>query len=192
MRASLPLLLPLASCAALPSSLPPLQQGAPSSKATLYYGQRELDEDDYEPVEEQEVIGVGFSFAPAGPGFGVEAAYFMGEDDDDVGGIDVESSTDELAAGVRYTFGQDRFRPYVGFGLSWIEIEAKASGGGASVSEDDDSIGLWVAGGFDAWITRHVALGLEYRMLAGTDVELFGVDSDADYGQIAITASLGF
>jgi opacity protein-like surface antigen len=116
----------------------------------------------------------------------------MGEDDDDVLGVDVETSTEEFAGGLRYTFGQDRFRPYVGVGVSWIELELKASDAGNTVKEDDDSFGLYVAGGFDAWVTQRIALGLEYRILMGTDMTLFDVDTDADYGQLAVTASLGF
>jgi len=186
-----PLLVPfLASCAALPSATSPQDMGVGGRKLTLLFGERELDEDDYEPVEDQTAVGLAFSWEPEDSGLGGEFGVYRSEEDDELGSLEAEASTTELFGGVRQNFGGEALRPFVGAGVSWIESKVEIDDGGNSDSDDDSGAGLYVHGGLDAWISPQVALGVEYRMLLGTDLTLFGEDTDADYGQV--TFSIGF
>lgn len=183
------LVLPLASCAALTSPRPygpPL--GAGGSKLTLFFGERELEEDDYAPVEEQETVGAALSWEPAHGGLGGELGVLSSEEEETVLGLDVEGKTLEVFGGVRQNFGSEALRPYLGGGLSWIESEVESG----PLTDDDDSLGLYLHAGIDAWVTPNVSLGVEYRLLLGTDMDVFGVETDADYEQVGVTLGFSF
>jgi opacity protein-like surface antigen len=193
MRACAPLLLALASCAATSQGGPPPE--GPRAKLAVLYGQRWIS-NSYIDVEKQDLLGVQASYALPMPRWAVEVGYFSGEADDSVAGIDVESATEEFSVGMLHTFVEGWLRPYAGFGLAWIEAELDGVVGGdpalVPVDDDDSSIGFYASAGVDAWVTRHLALGLQYRFLIATEVTLGGTDFDADYGQLAVTASLAF
>lgn len=178
----------LTACSALPSATAP--QGFPvgDRKLTLMYGQREMEDGDYEPVEDQTAVGVAFSWQPTGGGLGGEFGAYRSEEDDNVGSTDVDGKTSELFAGLHHEWGQDALRPFVGAGVSWVKSEVDLG----SSSDSDSGAGLYVHAGLDAWISEQVAIGVEYRMLLGTSVDLFDEETDADYHQVAFTLGFSF
>jgi len=54
-------LLAVSGCSAVPGPARPHDGGFPQNRIGLYLGQRALDEDDYEPVDEQAAFGLEFS-----------------------------------------------------------------------------------------------------------------------------------
>jgi hypothetical protein len=109
-------------------------------------------------------------------------------DDDDIGGVDAEASTGEIYGGVRKSFGEDVVRPYVGAGLSFINAEAELGG----VDDDDSSGAVYVHGGIAFAVSESFFLGIDLRFLMGSDIDIFGSDADADYGQLAFMMGFGF
>lgn len=185
------LALSLASCAAVPA--------APARAADdfgdhfhvhLLLAARELD-DDWEPVEEQ--FGLGIEFAgrpgesPVGWEFGVSGS--SEEKSVSVGGdsFDFTGSFVELYGGARFWLADSDapVLPYLGLGLSVINAEAEGDDGFTSTSDDDTSPGLYFHGGLSFPLGPSFRLGLDARAVVGTEIEVFGVDSDADYRQIA-------
>jgi opacity protein-like surface antigen len=81
-------------------------------------------------------------------------------------------------------------RPYIGGGLSVINADFERSAG---MSDDDDtSPGVYFHAGADWYITDKFFLGLAYRLLTATDIDVFGESSDADYEQFALRAGFSF
>ncbi|MFN0242286.1 MAG: outer membrane beta-barrel protein [Planctomycetota bacterium] len=172
----------LAACATVPS---PTAVDSPAAdrgdRVAIYLGARALDDDDYEPVEKQAMIGFEYSHEKPDDAVGFEFGLMGSGDEDDIGGFDVKASTGELYVGMRKTFGQENVHPYVGGGLSIIAAEVDVSG-----SEDDDaSPAVYAHAGvrFDA--SESFFLAVDARVLVGSDLELGGVETDADYGQLA-------
>lgn len=190
------LALTLAACAAAPVQDPsapygpppppprPLDGGYYGPVLTLAIGQRSLDEGDYEPVEDQIALGVGVHQEPPGSLVGWELGFQGSYDEDDVAGFgDIESSTWELYGGLRKTLVDgEEVRPYLGAGLSLVGVRFEALG----IDDDDSSLAAYAHGGVEIEVSPGFALGLDLRGLFGSEIDLFGVDTDADYGQLAL------
>ena len=161
-------------------------------RVSFYLGKRSLD-DLFIPVEDQSTFGVGFSKETPGSSVGWEFGFLTSEDDETLLGLDFEASTLEFYGGIHKTFGDpaSKVHPFVGGGLSlmMVELDIDLFGFG---SDDDDVIGVYIHGGFAFDITETFALGLDYRVFKGPDVELFGIDGSADYDQLALMASFSF
>ena len=182
--------LALASCAAAPSAQRPPRNPTPASKMNFYLGVRTLDEDDWEPVEDQGALGIEFVHEPPDSAVGFELGLFISGDEEEgvlIPGpvfVDVEGETGEVSVGVRKTFEVDEgpVRPYIGGGVSAIRAEFD----GDVLSDDDTSGGLYVHAGVDFEIGPAFLLGFDLRYLGATDIDLFGVDGSANYFQFAM------
>lgn len=176
----------LVSCAAVQSGAPPAASASPAVREnhiSFYLGQRNLDEDDWSPVDEQVTLGVEFSQQKPGDMVGWEVGLMGSNDKDHIAGTDVEVSTGEVYGGLRKTFGTGSFRPYIGGGLSFIHLDADVTGIG---DDDDSSAAGYVHGGVAFALSESFFLGLDLRVLFGSDLEIAGFDTDADYGQLAL------
>lgn len=188
MKTLLAALAPLfAACSALPAQTPvPVDDTEHAHQVSFLVGMRSLDEDDYEPVEDQTAVGLEYAYERPGGALGFELGVTTSSDDDEFMGFDVEADTFEIYGGVRKTFGRDVVRPVIGGGLALIESTVEVDG----FDVDDDSIAAYVHGGVGFHLAESFVLGLDARLLVGSDLEIAGVDTDADYGQAAIF--LGF
>jgi len=102
--------------------------------------------------------------------------------------LDLELMTSELAVGVVKTFLPDsNVHPYLGAGLALVLVDGELSSTvlGGSDTEDDFSPAGYVHGGvlFDVAPSFH--LGVDGRAVLGTDLDLDGLEVDADYLQLA-------
>ena len=196
------LLLSLAACASVPQAAPqgdpqavpapvpePVSTASRDNRITLYLGQRNLDEDDYMPVDEQGVFGVEYVRESPGSIIGWEIGLMGSYDEDRIGGFDVEGSTGELYTGVHKTFLTGVVRPYVGAGISFINSEVEVVGLG---KDDDDSVAGYAHLGVMFHVTELFFLGLDVRALFGSDMTIAGVSTDADYGQLALNLGWAF
>src|SRR5687768_17154497 len=73
----------LSACSAVPYGAP--QDSAPSAgrdhRLTFYAGQRNLDEDDYDPVDEQLMGGAEYAYEPPGSVVGWEGGVMASQDE---------------------------------------------------------------------------------------------------------------
>lgn len=179
----------LASCAAVSQTVPPRDPTIHrDNRVSIYLGQRNLDEDDWEPVDEQATLGFEYAYEPYGSTVGFEVGIMGSSDDDEIGATDVEGRTGEIYAGVKKTFGEDVVRPYVGGGLAFMSAEGEIG----PLDDDDSSAAFYFHLGLAFAISESFFLGLDVRGLAGSDLELGGIDVEGDYGQLAIVMGFGF
>lgn len=182
------LLVTLASCSAVEPAQENVGHGR-DNRIAIYVGQRNLDEDDWAPLDEQTMFGIEYARETAGSPVGFEIGFQGSSDDDEVLGTDVEATTAEIYGGVRKTFGEDVVRPYIGGGLSFISAGIDVDGVG---DDDDSSIAAYLHGGIGFQVSDLIALGLDVRFLFGSDLSIFGEDVDADYGQAAFFLGFAF
>ena len=183
-------LLSLAACASTPAS-----SDQPLNRMTATVGGRQLDEDLWDPVDRQATLGFEYSRGNADTPIGFEVGVFGSEDTaiNILGSsLDVEGKTVEVYGGARKDFGHGAFRPYVGGGLSWITAKFEGDTGSASTFDDDSSAAGYLHAGVDYFPSAHFFLGLDLRVLFGSDITLFGVDGDADYQQIGLHLGVAF
>jgi len=190
-------------CAALPAEIPNLPQGetAPSREPNTKYkqrvglvaGQRFLDKGDWKPVEDQTSFALEFGGSRAGWPVGYEVGVSFSEADDRVQGIDVKGQVFEVYAGARREFDTGfPITPYLAGGVTLLNADAEVSAGGASASDDDTSPGFYVHGGLLWEISTSFYVGLDIRAVLGTNLDIAGVDTDADYEQIAGVIGIAF
>jgi opacity protein-like surface antigen len=210
---SLPLFFLFASCATVPAFYsstalldfqngeeaagPNLSEGSGQS-AVLYLGERSFG-GDWSPVDEHSSFGFALETPGVGGGMGLEIGVFLSDDSGFffspmLGTIVLaEVDTREVFVGFHQRAQTEgSTTPYFGGGLAWIDGELTYSGSGGVLSASGSSIGFYVHGGVRVQVGEGVAIGFDYRILRGTDVEIFGIEIDADYEQLAFTLSSGF
>jgi len=163
-----------------------------SQHVTLMTGQRWLDEDDWEPVEDQWALGVEYDASDPETGHGFEVGVIYSWDSDDVGPVDVDGSVFDLYAGYRHTFRleqQQQLHPYLSVGGAFVRADVETDGPGPDIDEDDSSLGLYLRGGIGFDVQENMRLGLDYRHMFFTDIDIGAVD-DVDYDMVLLT--LGF
>lgn len=192
-------LLALSACSAVPHAGVQnrgIERDHPT-RASLLLGQRNLDEDDYAPVEEQFMIGFEFAHEARDSVLGWEFGFAGSSDSEDVEffgeELEVTASTAELYGGIRKSFPVGIFRPYIGGGVAYIFSELELEDDfGNSASVDDGSVAGYVHIGAMFDITRWFFLGIDLRLLFGSDLDYDGFESDADYGQLALRIGAAF
>jgi opacity protein-like surface antigen len=163
---------------------------APSSghanQISVFVGNRSMHDDDWDPVDDQTVLGIGYDTKLSSLPFEFEAAVARSKDESG----SVEGITRELSAGLRKTFdvGDARFHPYVGAGIGLIRAEVEAPG----PDDDDTSIGVYLHGGLGYDLSENWQVGLDLRFLVGSDIDLNGNSMDADYTQFAVYVGYSF
>ncbi|HZL99475.1 MAG TPA: porin family protein [Planctomycetota bacterium] len=163
-----------------------------SRHITILLGERMLDDDDWDPVEDQLALGVELDGTDPSTGHGYEVGLTSSYDEDDVGPVDVEGSTFDIYGGYRHTFRPDpAVHPYLSAGLAWIFGEVELDGPGPTPDDDDSSLGAYVRAGIGFDLNERTRLGIDYRHLFLSDVDILGID-DIDFDQLALTLGFAF
>lgn len=167
---------------------------AQSGNINLILGKRFLDEDDWEPIETQNEVGLEFDFKNAGWGVSLALDVLVSWDEqteritirDGFGNeitsfkADVKGYTVETDAGLRYIHERFPVKPFLGGGLSMVYAKAEVDIPGDKIDDSDIGVGLWVNGGVYATLFERVNLGFEGRWSsAEVDFDDFGNDTDA-------------
>lgn len=183
---------PVPASAPAPAMQPakPAEKEYTGGRVTLLLGGRSLDEDFWQPLEDQGVLGLEVSLEKPGSAVGWELGIMGSGDSDDIGPVDVDASTLEFYGGVRKTFGEPGpgIHPYLGAGLSFIGARVE----GGSVSEDDSSLAVYAHGGVLGQISESFFIGADLRALFGSDIDFGSVSGDVDYTQIGIVLGWAF
>jgi hypothetical protein len=213
-RGTLPVLLAFlaGACATVPqvtAASEPAAKQVESGRIDLLLGYRWHDDalpgtPAFEDLDEAVALGVHFAYEPPSWPVGLEMGVLGGYSEDDalaelpeIGPVDLdlELSTSELYFGLGRSFRLgERWRPYVGAGLSLVMVEGELSSTvlGGSDTEDDLSAAGYVHGGVLVELGRSFHVGLDGRAVLGTDLELDGLEIDADYLQLALVAGWRF
>jgi len=154
----------------------------------LFMGAKQLEEDDWEPLEEQDEYGIMLDFKQESWPISI-AIDLLSSSDKQTGyyyiygygtiSATLEGETSEFNLGIRKIWdGSPTIRPYIGGGIAMVSAEIKASTGGYTASDDDKAMGFWFGGGLYLTLTEHFNLGLDFRQ-SKAEVTLFGVDGKA-------------
>jgi hypothetical protein len=145
---------------------------------------RALDKSFWDPVDHQDAFGgmvdMGRhnSHLHFAVGFSVSGASSNGGD--------FAGSVSELFVGfVGAWQTEGRMRGYVGAGPSFVgaryEIDTPIA---PHIDDTDDAFGAWFEGGVAWRLGNHFSLGVSGRALTFTNVNLFGVNGNANYWQL--------
>lgn len=169
-----------------------------TGNVNFFLGQKTLDKDDWEPVDEQPEFGVLVDFKKQDwpVSIAIDILGSSGDEtlnDPDLGNLSFEAKTSELNLGVRkiWNTANSSIRPYVGGGVAFINADAelKSTGFSISVSDDDMGTGFWLGGGVYWTLNQSFNLGLDLRY-SQADVTLF--DESLKAGGTHVGLMLGY
>ena len=157
----------------------------------VYVGQRNLDTNDWAPVDEHTAFGAIFVYEPTDLAFGIEAGIQHSEADPNnflvpiLGTVDFRSEITEVYGGIHKSIRvASSIEPYIGAGLSFATVRFEGSGGGGSSSDDDTTSGVYIHAGVAFLPGPRLRVGVDVRTVMGTDVTLFGVPADINSNQV--------
>ena len=180
----------LAILAGLSTSTPAFA-GDWTGNANFFLGQKSLDSDDWEPLENQGEFGAEVSWGKKAWPILIATDVLISGDSDEISGNDVDAGTAEIDLGVRKIWEVKTFRPYVGGGLALISasFEFDLPGTSATIDDDDSAVGAWVGGGAFWRVGSRFNIGGAIRY-STADVEFGGEDIDA--GGLSVGLLLGW
>jgi hypothetical protein len=145
-----------------------------TGNANFILGSKVLDEDDWEPYEDQGEFGIDIDFRKQNWPVSIVVASYGSYEEKTVSGNTVEASTSELRAGARKVWKpMPKMRPYLGGGIALVRAELDGQ------EEDEDSgLGAWCGGGVYWTLGSSFNLGFNLGYSYG-EVTLFGDDMDA-------------
>lgn len=99
--------------------------------------------------------------------------------------IDFGITNVSLGAQYRFALDQPKLVPYVGGGLDVLFLDAN---GGATV---DNTAGIHAAGGMDYFLTKHLVMTAEARILLGPDSDINGPSDKGNFDPNSFTTTFG-
>lgn len=159
----------------------------------IMFGQKYLDDDDWDPVEDQREYGLMLDFkANDSWPFSIAFDLLFSDDDGDYYGAQIEGETQEFNLGIRKYFPVTaQFKPYVGGGLAYISTEFSGSYAGIGASDDDSTVGFWLGGGVVYTFAQNINIGVDLRY-SQAEVTMFGVDGEAGGNHLLVFAGVHF
>jgi len=138
---------------------------------SVFYGQKYLNQNDWEPNESQSETGLGVMFQQPDWPVAVVGNYFRSSDSaiDSINfdpPVKTNAETTEISAGARKDLTEGAIKVFVDGGL--VSISAKIKGvdtvTGESLTVSDSAAGLWLGGGMDVMLGSAVSFGGIVRM----------------------------
>jgi hypothetical protein len=178
--------LTLLACCAVPATA--------GGNINLNLGPREFSDSFWDVVDDQSGSGFTVDFGRENWPVNVAVSWQVsdGEGFESTFPQETEAEVEEFSAGFVWSRKAARsrsklLRPFVGAGVSHVSAELVSLG----TVDDDDAIGLYVVGGL-LWQLGWLNLGIETRILTGTDIRLFDTKTDADYYQVGLVVGYGW
>lgn len=139
-------------------------------------GRRDLGKD-FEPLERQTAFALDYGVRGKGTPLGLEFGFSQSSDDGEVLGVNVDVSTIEAYAGLRYDWsGPYGATPYLSGGVTYIDGELEALG----VSISDSGTAGYAGAGIDFPLVDNWFLGIGLRYIISSDLGFAGLEADVD------------
>ena len=171
----------------------------PTREIAIHLGQKSFQDDGFDPVEDQALVGLDISFEPREDSpFWIDTGLFYSWDDANAsfmgGDADLDTWTLEFSVGVRKDFVIEalNLRPYVGVGGSLLYSSYENVSGTTFVDDEEIAFGGYGKVGLMYRVTPETFLGIEYRALLGSDFDFAGGNVDSDYQQVTAVFSAFF
>jgi len=171
-----------------------------SGHVNFFLGQKSLDSDDWDPVDQQGEFGAVMSFGGSDWPVLIAVDVLTSGKEEDVfdnvfGASKLRAGTFEGAFGARKIWKVGNSRPYVGGGIALIGAAAEFDTGFFEFDADDAAVGPWVGGGVFWRLGSHFNLGFDARW-SKAEVDLdFGanvVEKDVEAGGFQGGLTVGF
>lgn len=160
---------------------------------------RSLDDEEWAPLSDQIAFGGNADFDVADWPVRLAFALHFSDKSRRFGQRELQVGFTDLSGGVIYPWDtRGPVTPYVGGSLSVVLVDVDTvlfnpiSQQIFTDDESDLSLGILFQGGFVVRLGEQFNLGLDTRIMMGTDVELSGRDTDADYFQTGVLAGWGW
>lgn len=184
-----------ASCATFPEPAAEYEREPDGqNRAAVLFGARSFEDDAFwAPVEDEGAVGFEFSHVgPSGLGFEVGAQGSLGYEDRPIGDFDVTGAVGEIYGGVRYALGRGRLQPYVGAGGALLAAGIDDDNGPLAPDDEDVSGAYYVHGGLLVDVAQSIFVGVDLRLVGGTELDFDTISGDADYRQVAFVIGASF
>jgi hypothetical protein len=154
-----------------------------------------LLDDDWDPVDDQFVLGFEFDNTDPEHGHGFEVGLQLAGDEDEQGANDIYSATTQIYGGWRKTFRpqpEADVHPFVAAGLAilWTAYEIDTPVG--DIDDDDVEPGAYIRVGVLFDLGARMRCGVDYRHVFADDFDLSGVDYEGDFDQVVLTFGFAF
>lgn len=162
------------------------------NNASLMIGVKGLSEKDWEPNENQGVLGVQYDIRKENWPLSIVGDVIASGSSHDEFLHDNEGSTIELALGVRkYWENLGPWRPFIGGGPAFLSAQIEDTNllSGIKVEDHDSTAGIWVGGGILRQFSTNFHMGLNVRASYGK-VVLFNDSKNA--GGVLFNVLAGF
>lgn len=167
--------------------------------ALFSLGTRQLDKSDWEPVENQTLVGFTACLEPPKWPVGIEFGLLGSTDHEEeadpfFGTLELDGRVSELFVGARKTFSikDTPTQFFVSGGLSYVDAELEFKLLGISASASDSSGGIYLGGGAYWRLGQSFILGLDIRYTGLTDLSFGGFDTDVDGMQFGLMIGWGW
>jgi outer membrane protein W len=150
----------------------------------LLGGIKVLNDNDWDPADEQTAFGLQFDIQPEDWPFHFTTGLITAESSSEetnvsgIGNVTAESQTTEIMAGIKKYFSNDELRPFLGVGLTVIRGELETTTPLGSDSDSGTGVGPWVSLGALYMISDWLGLGGQV-LYSTAETEIFGQDLDA-------------
>jgi len=172
------------------AATPALAEG----NANFVLGGRALGENDWSPVEEQGVVGVTVDFGKESWPVHLVAGLMASRGEDESMTLDFDGKVSEISFGVLkiWEIAGGKMRPFIGGGLAAVSAEVEVESFGTSLSVDDKSGAFYAQGGIFWRIGSRFNLGVDARVLRGSDFQIGDDEGSADYEQLGLLLGWGW
>jgi len=159
---------------------------------SVYLGYKDLDKDNWKPVDSQGEIGILLDFRPKNWPVNIAIDYLDSGEYEfrTISGnlARIDGDTSELAIGIRKIFEPfPTLRPYIGAGVAYINGEFEINQTPGRTSDDDSEIGYWIDVGLYWYFIEHFSIGVDLRYFKA-EITLFGADAEAGGFHVGLTA----
>ncbi len=169
------------------------------SHVFIKFGRMSLDDRTFwGDVNRPASFGIEVDVRETDSAVGLELGFSLARDGDvflNFGSDRSNSTFIEVYGGVRITgdfLPRKRLHPYVGVGATVILAEIERVAGPISTGDDNVTLGGYAHAGCYYNLSRVISVGVDGRMVFGTELDMFGGKTDADYEQLAFILGIGF
>lgn len=163
------------------------------------YDWRSLQDDSWEPVDDQEALGLAVNFGAQSWPINIAVGYSESSDKATrvsiplLGDVDQKGELSEWSLGLQKTWNlKSPARPFVGGGLTRIDAKTTFDSALGDTDDSDSSTGVYIDGGLMFRLAGSLNLGIHGRLVEGTDITLFDVDGDSDYYEFGFLVGFGW
>lgn len=192
----------LAAAAALAIVLTAPSAALAAGNVNFVVGPRSMQDDSWGELDTQGAVGIAVDFSPEDWPihfvFGAQVSAQEDNDDDDFFfEDDLTGVVGELSFGaVWLPSTRSTTRPYVGVGIARtaaaIDLDGEFGPDEDDDRDSDNSWGYYVNAGVYWRLGARFNIGIDGRILRGTDEVVFGVERSSNYSQVGLLLGFGF